>query len=75
MAEQDFKSEVVTTEAKPSKPHFYTVGYRPNGGLPNPLPQLTIKGRWLAQAGFRTGQPVIVTVEKGCLMIKAEVNG
>ncbi|WP_162942974.1 SymE family type I addiction module toxin [Dickeya fangzhongdai] len=31
----------------------------------NPPPQLTLKGRWLEDLGFSTGQPVIVTVERG----------
>ncbi|TPG63340.1 SymE family type I addiction module toxin [Ewingella americana] len=53
----------------------YTVGYRPNGGRPNPSPQLTIKGKWLEQLGFTTGQPVSITAENGCLVIRAEVSG
>ncbi|WP_139348388.1 SymE family type I addiction module toxin, partial [Dickeya dadantii] len=28
-------------------------------------PSLTLKGRWLEDLGFNTGQPVIVTVERG----------
>ncbi|WP_373283374.1 SymE family type I addiction module toxin [Hafnia psychrotolerans] len=28
------------------------VGYRFNGGKPNPSPQLTIKGKWLEQLGL-----------------------
>ncbi|TDB52116.1 hypothetical protein C5467_16420 [Photorhabdus khanii subsp. guanajuatensis] len=27
------------------------MGYRPNRGKPNQYPQLTIKGRWLANEG------------------------
>ncbi|TPG63337.1 SymE family type I addiction module toxin [Ewingella americana] len=45
--------------------------YRPNGGRPNPSPQLTIKGKWLEQLGFTTGQPVSITAENGCLIIRA----
>ncbi len=52
--------------------YFLTVGYRPNGGRPNPSPQLTIKGKWLEQLGFSTGQPVSITAENGCLVIRAE---
>jgi len=52
----------------------YTVGYRPNGGRPNPSPQLTIKGKWLEQLGFSTGQPVSITAENGCLVIRTEVG-
>jgi len=50
----------------------YTVDYRPNGGRPNPRPQLKIKGNWLEQLGFSTGQPVSITAENGCLVIRAE---
>ncbi|WP_145576854.1 SymE family type I addiction module toxin [Yersinia alsatica] len=44
-----------------------------NGGRPNPSPQLTIKGKWLEELGFSTGQPVSITAEDGCLVIRAEV--
>ncbi|WP_071605545.1 SymE family type I addiction module toxin [Dickeya dadantii] len=37
-------------------------------------PQLTLKGRWLEDLGFNTGQPVIVTVERGRLVIEAELR-
>ncbi|WP_162287097.1 SymE family type I addiction module toxin [Pantoea stewartii] len=46
------------------------VGYRTNGGRPNPLPQLTIKGRWLEQLGFIRGQPVSIIAEQGQLIIR-----
>ncbi|CAG75023.1 conserved hypothetical protein [Pectobacterium atrosepticum SCRI1043] len=45
-------------------------GYRTNGGKPNPLPQLTIKGRWLEALGFTKGQPVSITAEHGQLIIR-----
>ncbi|EOC1353304.1 type I toxin-antitoxin system SymE family toxin [Cronobacter dublinensis] len=48
------------------------MGYRHNQSRPNPLPQLTIKGRWLEALGFFTGQAVIVTAEQGRLVIEAE---
>ncbi|NPE71808.1 type I toxin-antitoxin system SymE family toxin [Dickeya dadantii] len=35
---------------------------------------LTLKGRWLEDLGFNTGQPVIVTVERGRLVIEAELR-
>ncbi|MCI4239314.1 SymE family type I addiction module toxin [Dickeya dianthicola] len=47
---------------------------RPNGMKGNPPPQLTLKGRWLEDLGFNTGQPVIVTVERGRLVIEAELR-
>ncbi|XKX95763.1 SymE family type I addiction module toxin [Dickeya ananatis] len=55
-------------------PENYTVGYAPNGMKGNPPPQLTLKGRWLEDLGFNTGQPVIVTVERGRLVIEAEIR-
>lgn len=55
MADMHHKSgtRTVTTAA-----HYYRVGYRPNRGQPNLLPQLTIKGRWLGALGFTTGQKI-----------------
>ncbi|ACZ78794.1 Domain of unknown function DUF1813 HSP20-like protein [Dickeya parazeae Ech586] len=46
----------------------------PNGSRGNPPPQLTLKGRWLEDLGFNTGQPVIVTVEHGRLVIEEEIR-
>ncbi len=47
MADTHHKSETrtPTTAASESQAHYYKVAYRPNKGQPNPLPQLTIKGR------------------------------
>ncbi|NIG87162.1 type I toxin-antitoxin system SymE family toxin [Serratia symbiotica] len=50
MAEQHHKSEPVTPQARKC-----VVGYRSNGGKPNPTPQLTLKGHWLEPLGFTTG--------------------
>ena len=50
--------------------HYYRVGYRPKRGQPNPLPQLTIKGRWLEVLGFTIGQKVEVITEPGQLLIR-----
>ena len=41
-----------TRTVKPRPRRSLTVGYSPNGGQPNPRPQLTIKGRWLEAFGF-----------------------
>ncbi|WP_038905977.1 SymE family type I addiction module toxin [Dickeya zeae] len=73
MAGRDSKSEPRTTEVKQPQRH-YTVGYVPNGMKGNPPPQLTLKGRWLEDLGFNTGQPVIVTVELGRLVIETELR-
>ncbi|WP_413721393.1 SymE family type I addiction module toxin [Sodalis sp. RH24] len=74
MAKRDCKSELGTTEVKPSQPRYYTVGYAPNGGTRQTSPQLKISGRWLDELGFNTGQTVVVTSEQGCLTIKTELN-
>jgi toxic protein SymE len=65
MARADSTSQPSTAQARKS-----IVGYRTNGGKPNPLPQLTIKGRWLEQLGFTKGQPVSITAEHGQLTIR-----
>lgn len=65
MAGRDSTSEPAVPQARKS-----IVGYRPNGGRPNPLPQLTIKGRWLEQWGFIRGQPVSIIAEQGQLIIR-----
>nr|WP_329610206.1 SymE family type I addiction module toxin [Dickeya zeae] len=39
----------------------------------SPTP-LTLKGRWLEYLGFNTGQPLIVTVERGRLVIETELR-
>ncbi|VXD08720.1 Toxic protein SymE [Enterobacterales bacterium 8AC] len=65
MARADSTSQPATPQARKS-----VVGYRTNGGRPNPLPQLTIKGRWLEQWGFTRGQPVSITAEHGQLIIR-----
>jgi toxic protein SymE len=50
--------------------HYYKVEYRPNKGQPNPLPQLTIKGRWLEALGFTTWLKIEVFPEAGQLIIR-----
>ncbi|QHQ21948.1 type I addiction module toxin, SymE family [Pectobacterium brasiliense] len=61
------------TEVKEPQRH-YTVGYAPNGGKKPPSPQLKLSGKWLEDLGFNTGQPVIVTVEHGKLVIETELR-
>jgi len=73
MGGRDSKSEPRATEVKEPQRH-YIVGYAPNGMKGNPPPQLTLKGRWLEDLGFNTGQPVMVTVERGRLVIEAELR-
>ncbi|MFQ1054801.1 SymE family type I addiction module toxin [Gilliamella apicola] len=50
------KSTTCKAHTQPITDWFYTVGYTPNLGRPNPRPQLSIKERWLEQIGFYDGQ-------------------
>ncbi|MFJ5334941.1 SymE family type I addiction module toxin [Pectobacterium sp. CHL-2024] len=38
------------------------------------LSQPKLSGKWLEDLGFNTGQPVIVTVEHGRLVIETELR-
>lgn len=73
MAKHDSKSGTTVNKA-PKTTRRYTVGYSPNRGIKKPAPQLIIKGYWLEELGFLTGQPVTVNIEQGRLIIQAEVN-
>ncbi|MEQ9867280.1 SymE family type I addiction module toxin [Pectobacterium aroidearum] len=73
MAERDSTSEPRATEVKEPQRH-YTVGYAPNGGKKPPSPQPKLCGKWLEDLDFNTGQPVIVTVERGKLVIETELR-
>ena len=70
MAGKDSTSKPAVPQARKS-----IVGYRPNGGRPNPLPQLTIKGRWLEQWGFIKGLLVSIIAEQGQLIIRLANKG
>jgi toxic protein SymE len=67
-------SKLKSTACKDSTPcttkRFYTIGYTPNLGRPNPTPQLTIKDKWLNHLGFTTGQPVVISIEQDRLIIR-----
>ncbi|CAI1803654.1 SymE family type I addiction module toxin [Serratia fonticola] len=73
MAKSDSKSGPTVNKA-PKATRRYTVGYSPNRGIKKPPPQLLIKGYWLEELGFLTGQPVTVNIEQGRLIIQAEGN-
>ncbi|WP_421096107.1 SymE family type I addiction module toxin [Serratia fonticola] len=73
MAKHDSKSGTTVNKA-PKTTRRYTVGYSPNRGIKKPAPQLIIKGYWLEELGFLTGQSVTVNVEQGRLIIQAEGN-
>lgn len=63
MAEQHHKPEVATPTTR-----YYTVGYVSDAKY-QPIPSVTLKGHWLAEAGFGTGTPVNVRVMQDCLII------
>jgi toxic protein SymE len=71
MAKSDSKSGPTVNKA-PKATRRYTVGYSPNRGIKKPAPQLLIKGYWLEELGFLTGQQVTVNIEQGRLIIQAE---
>ncbi len=73
MANKYIKSEPRSSQANIDT-HYYTVGYRPNGGRPNTCPALNLNGRWLHAYGFVTGQPVTVAVKHGQIIIDAEIR-
>ncbi|OWS74093.1 hypothetical protein CBW22_17060 [Pantoea sp. VS1] len=72
-AECDSKAEPRATAVNEPQRH-YTLGYTPNGMKVNPQQQLILKGRWLKDLGFNTGQSVIVTVERGRLVVETELR-
>ncbi|OTA15533.1 endoribonuclease [Xenorhabdus vietnamensis] len=48
---------------------YYTVGYVPQNGRPNPRPAINLTGRWLKQAGFEIGDTLTVKIMEGCLVL------
>jgi len=67
MAKHDPTSQPqpATTQAR-----HYTVGYIWDALAAKP--SITLKGGWLADAGFDTGTPVNVRVLQGCLIITVQ---
>ncbi|KHN49146.1 SymE family type I addiction module toxin [Pectobacterium fontis] len=53
---------------------YYTVGYAPQNGKPNPPSAINLEGRWLEESGFMTGMPITVAVERGRIVIETEIN-
>ncbi|QTF09873.1 type I toxin-antitoxin system SymE family toxin [Brenneria izadpanahii] len=56
MAEKHFKSSCVVNKTAKTE-RYYTVGYAPQNGRPNPPSAINLKGRWLEASGFMTGIP------------------
>jgi len=65
MAVQHHKSEQVSTKAR-----RYTVGYIRDSRKFQPSPSITLKGHWMADFGFETGQKIEVIPEAGQLIIR-----
>ncbi|CAO95693.1 SymE family type I addiction module toxin [Erwinia tasmaniensis] len=63
MAEHDCISDSRISKAQ----RRVTVGYRPKGG-DRDTPQVSITGKWLAEAGFAVGTGVSLAVLDGCLL-------
>ncbi len=68
MAKKFIKSELRSSEAK-IEPRYFSLGYIPNGGGPNVLPALNLKGRWLYECGFVTGQPVTKPLKRSRILL------
>ena len=68
------KSTTCKVPTQPITEWFYSVGYTPNLGSPNPRPQLNIKGRLLEQIGFYAGQAVVIKVEHNKLIIELAIQ-
>lgn len=70
MAKHDSKSEVVTTEVPQLKMRRYTVSYIRAQRKYQPSPAIILKGYWMAELGFSTGQKIEVITEHGQLIIR-----
>ncbi|MFU9136175.1 SymE family type I addiction module toxin [Erwinia tasmaniensis] len=70
MAAQHHKSEQVSTKAR-----RYTVGYIRDSRKFEPSPSITLKGHWMADFGFSTGQKIEVIPETGRLIIRLADEG
>ncbi|WP_455819480.1 SymE family type I addiction module toxin [Pseudomonas cerasi] len=64
VGEHDSKSERGISKTQ----RRVTVGYRPKG-RDRDTPQVSIAGKWLAEAGFSVGTGVSLTVLDGCLLL------
>ncbi|WP_240149741.1 SymE family type I addiction module toxin [Erwinia amylovora] len=72
MAGQHHKSETGTPTTKARR---YTVGYIRDHIKHLPSPSITLKGHWMAELGFDTGQKIEVITEPGQLIIRLAGEG
>ncbi|MDJ0038530.1 SymE family type I addiction module toxin [Pantoea allii] len=74
MAAQDTKPEVSISKAlRRLKVGYTSIRHADRNDITtyySRCPSLNLKGSWLAEAGFRTGQSVQVMVERGQLIIQ-----
>lgn len=75
MAEHDTKPEVSISKAlRKLKVGYVSIRHENRRGMTtyySRTPSLHLKGDWLAEAGFGTDTPVVVTVEHGQLVIRS----
>lgn len=71
MAEQECNTEVSANEVTGSAVRRLKVSYARTSPDYEQVPSLTMKGKWLAAAGFDTGTVVDVRVMQGCLVLTA----
>lgn len=74
MAVQDIKPEVSISKAlRRLKVGYTSIRHADRNDMTtyySRCPSLNLKGNWLEEAGFATGQPVKVMVERGQLIIR-----
>ncbi|WP_339057765.1 SymE family type I addiction module toxin [Candidatus Regiella endosymbiont of Tuberolachnus salignus] len=70
MAKANSTSETATTQAR-----RYTVGYIRDQRKFNPSPSITLKGHWMTEFGFNTGQKIEVITQQGQLLIRLANEG
>lgn len=71
MAEQECNAEVAAKEVAGPTVRRIKVSYARTFPDYEQIPSLTMKGKWLAEAGFDTGTVFDVRVMKGCLVLTA----
>ena len=67
MAGTHHKSE---TDTPSTKSRRYTVGYIRDHLKHQPSPSITLRGHWMAELGFTTGQKIEVITEPGLMIIR-----
>lgn len=71
MTKQDCIADCFEPEVFDVTDRHFTVGYASRYPDYVHLPALTMKGQWLAEAGFDTGTKVDAKVMQGCIVLMA----